>query len=520
MGDPIPIDLAIELGAEALVVVDVVDPDVDRAQLTFFGVGERALNLVARNRASVARTHLRASDVLCTPELVKAELADFERAPAVVERGRAAAFALKEKLARLALSPAAYEEHLRLRHERQKSLPVIDAVRVNEGSPLGQHSMQARIGNEVGKRFDPAVASADLARLYGLKLFRRVDFDLERTTEDHADLLVGDEPMPTAPLHWRTGLAGELTAGDDVNFVIGGSLRYAPTDAWGSEWRARAEVGNRILTGIEYRQALDPSGLWYLAPSATWEKHPVTVDTGTGTKSQYSVEELNLGADFIREIGDIWEARAGVVYRSGESSLDIGDPVAGVGGKFEGGGYAFGLTCDSLDDLGFPRTGWLVKANWFLPESSFKEGQDETFAFHFDHAMEVGRGAITLGGELDSVVGNQASVESFFPMGGFLHLSGLHSGEISGPTAVLGRAVYTHPLSSSGLERRVFTWYGGASAEIGNVFSDFNKINWDDLKPSGSVFLGVDTLFGPLYLGYGMTEGGRQNVFLVLGRLF
>jgi acyl-CoA synthetase (AMP-forming)/AMP-acid ligase II len=93
-----------------------------------------------------------------------------------------------------------------------------------------------------------------------------------------------------------------------------------------------------------------------------------------------------------------------------------------------------------------------------------------------------------------------------------LHLSGLHSGEISGPTAVLGRAVYTHPLSSSGLERRVFTWYAGTSAEIGNVFSDFNNINWGDLKPSGSLFLGVDTLFGPLYLGYGMTEGGAATM--------
>ncbi|HEV8113350.1 MAG TPA: patatin-like phospholipase family protein [Planctomycetota bacterium] len=520
LADPIPIELAIELGAEVLIVVDVVDPDLDRAQLTFFGVGERALNLVARKRASVARAQLRANDVLCTPELAEAELRDFERAPKVVERGRAAALALKEKLAPLALAPEAFQEHLRLRRERQKVLPVIDSVRVRDGSPLGQDSIQARIGNEPGARFDPDVASTDLARLYGLKLFRRVDFDLEKTAEDHADLVVGDEPMPTAPLHWRAGLAGELTAGDAVNFVIGGSLRYAPTDAWGSEWRARAEVGNRILTGIEYRQALDPRGLWYLAPSATWTKHPVAVDTGTGTRSQYSVEELDLGADIIREIGDVWEARAGIVYRSGESQLDFGAPVTGVGGEFEGGGYAFGLMCDSLDDLGFPRTGWLVKTNWFLPESSFKEGQDETVTVQVDHAMEVGRGAIMLGGELDTVVGNDANVESFFPLGGFLHLSGLHSDEISGPTAVLGRAVYTHPLSRSSLERRLFTWYGGASAELGNVFPDFDQITWSDLKPSGSLFVGVDTVLGPLYLGYGITEGGNQNMFLVLGRLF
>ncbi len=520
MTDPIPVDVALALGADVLIVVDVVDPGVDRAQINFLGVGDRALKLVARKSAIDARAMLRKNDVLCTPELEKADLADFERASAVVERGRAAAMALTVQLSPLALAPEAYAEHLRLRREREKRFPILDAVRVKAGSPLGQRSMEARVENQVGKRFDPDLAGTDLARLYGLKLFGRVDFDLEKTTEDHADLVVGAEPTPAAPLHWRTGLAGELTAGNDVNFVVGASVRYAPTDDWGSEWRARTELGNRILTSVELRQALDPKGLWYLVPSASWKKRPVRIDAGGNTVAQYSVEEVDLGADLVRELGDTWEARAGIVYRSGESRLEIGSPVAGVGGSFEAGGAAFGLTCDSLDDLAFPRSGWVVRTDWFLPVDSFKSGQDETARVRLDHAMGVGRGALTVGGELSTVVGKQGSVESFFPLGGFLRLSGLHPDEISAPTAILGRAVYTHPFSRSGLERKLFTWYGGISAELGNVFPEFSQITWGDLKPSGSLFLGVDTLLGPFYLGYGMTEGGNQNVFLVLGRQF
>jgi NTE family protein len=246
----------------------------------------------------------------------------------------------------------------------------------------------------------------------------------------------------------------------------------------------------------------------------------VRVDTGNNTVSQYSVEELDLGVDIIREIGDTWEARAGIVYRSGESRLDLGDPVSGVGGSYEGAGAVFGLTCDSLDDLAFPRSGWLVRGNWFLPAESYQAGQDETVSVRIDHAMEVGRGGFVVGGELDTVTGNQSNVQSYFPLGGFMRLSGLHADEISGPTAVLGRAVYMHPLSPRALERKIFTWYGGVSAEVGNVFSNIDQVDWSALKPSGSLFLGVDTLFGPLYLGYGMTEGGNQNVFLVFGRQF
>jgi NTE family protein len=237
--------------------------------------------------------------------------------------------------------------------------------------------------------------------------------------------------------------------------------------------------------------------------------------------SQFSVEEFDLGVDLLREIGDVWEARAGIVYRAGDSRLDIGDPVPGVGGNFEAGGVDLGVTCDSLDDLAFPSSGWLLRTDWFLPVEAFKADQDQIVRVRLDHALELGSGALTLGGEFSDVVGGDANnVESFYPLGGFLRLSGLQAQEISGPTAVLGRAVYTHPLSSIGLERKVFTWYGGASAELGNVFADIDQVTWDDLKPSGSLFVGVDTLFGPLYVGYGLTEGGHQNLFIVLGRQF
>jgi NTE family protein len=345
-----------------------------------------------------------------------------------------------------------------------KAFPVIDAVRVRDGSPLGQRSIEARLGNHVGHRFDPEEASRDLARFYGLKLFGRVDFDLVPTTDDHADLLVGAEATPTAPLHWRMGLAGEVTAGDGVNFVIGGSVRYAPTDDWGSEWRAKVELGNRLLTALEYRYALDPAGLWYLVPSASWSKRPVRVDAGDGHRSQYSVKELDLGLDVVREIGDVWEARAGVEYRAGDSDLDIGEPVPGNGGSFEAGGARFGLTCDSLDDLAFPSAGWLVRADWFVPIEEFKKDQDEIVRARVDHSMSVLDGALTLGGEFGDVVsGEGESVESYQPLGGFLRLSGLQSQAISGPTALLGRAVNTHALGPTGIERKDFTRNGGAT---------------------------------------------------------
>ena len=42
----------------------------------------------------------------------------------------------------------------------------------------------------------------------------------------------------------------------------------------------------------------------------------------------------------------------------------------------------------------------------------------------------------------------------------------------------------------------------------------------DDALLAGSVFLGVDTVLGPVYLSYGHAEQGNDRVYLFLGRLF
>jgi NTE family protein len=80
--------------------------------------------------------------------------------------------------------------------------------------------------------------------------------------------------------------------------------------------------------------------------------------------------------------------------------------------------------------------------------------------------------------------------------------------------------VYLHPLRHRGFERRLFTFYGGASLELGNVFGEIGDVRLRELIPAGSLFLGADTLLGPAYVGLGLAEEGERTVFLVLGRVF
>ena len=42
----------------------------------------------------------------------------------------------------------------------------------------------------------------------------------------------------------------------------------------------------------------------------------------------------------------------------------------------------------------------------------------------------------------------------------------------------------------------------------------------NELLAAGSLFLGVDSLFGSVYLGVGQAEGGKSSLYLYLGQIF
>ena len=58
--------------------------------------------------------------------------------------------------------------------------------------------------------------------------------------------------------------------------------------------------------------------------------------------------------------------------------------------------------------------------------------------------------------------------------------------------------------------------YVGATAEPGGVWQDTDDISIDNSIFAGSLFLGVDTVIGPVFLGYG--EGGNNGIYLFLGK--
>lgn len=102
-------------------------------------------------------------------------------------------------------------------------------------------------------------------------------------------------------------------------------------------------------------------------------------------------------------------------------------------------------------------------------------------------------------------------------MGGFLNLSGLEQGEISGPHAALARLIYYRQVGDTTGDLFETPIYLGFSAEAGNVWQTRSAIDFDSMRINGSVFAGMDSYFGPVFLAAGFAEHGETNFYLFIG---
>ena len=119
-----------------------------------------------------------------------------------------------------------------------------------------------------------------------------------------------------------------------------------------------------------------------------------------------------------------------------------------------------------------------------------------------------------LGGESGTTLEGEAPLERRFCLGGLGRLSGLEQDEAVGQHDLLLRALLYYRV----VDFQLLPVYAGLSAEYGNVFPSRSAIGLEDGIAAGSVFLGADTLLGPLCLAYGRAEGGRGNYYLALGQ--
>jgi NTE family protein len=175
-----------------------------------------------------------------------------------------------------------------------------------------------------------------------------------------------------------------------------------------------------------------------------------------------------------------------------------------------------------LDNVNFPRSGQQASFEWRGDRTGLGSTEDgDRLSFNYLAARTFGRQTAVFwtsaGTTLD---GSTTDVRKLFTLGGFLNLSGLKQDSLIGPNYAIARTIFYRQIGRGGPGFLDVPAYLGVSFEVGNVWQQRGDASLSSAHKDASLFLGLDTLIGPVYIGTGRGESGAQTFYLFLGRTF
>jgi NTE family protein len=169
---------------------------------------------------------------------------------------------------------------------------------------------------------------------------------------------------------------------------------------------------------------------------------------------------------------------------------------------------------DSLDNLWFPTSGFLSRTGYRVSRDFLGSSADYEQAFtRFTSAHALGKNSLRFNFEGGYSFDDDTPVERWWELGGFGRISGLVPNQLAGPNYGLVSMAYYRRLN----EVELAPVYAGISLEAGNVWRDQSSISLDNLIYAGSLFLGVDTPIGPVYLAWGSSDTHESTFYFYLG---
>jgi NTE family protein len=513
----LPINVIRDLNVDVIIAVDVEFPLYKGDELdSVLAISEQMLTILMHNETLRQIATLDERDILIRPDLGTFASSDFGHIVDTIEPGKAAALAVVDRLQEIALDDAEYAAHVAARTAPAASEGPLAFVRVSHDGRLKPEILEARLDTRVGDAVDAQRLASDAGRLYGLNLYEKVGYRL--VEEDGTTGVEFDARTKSwGPSTLKFSLALEDDFEGSTGFNVGARLTKSGLNSYGGEWRTDLRLGSEPLLVSELYQPIGSRARYFVAPRIDLRQSNIKAFLGEVPIARLRISESEGGLDMGAELGSWGEFRLGAFRGYGKARVKVGDPAV-ANFNFDTGGVRAALYADTLDNAQFPSEGVRADVRWrqFLPGIG-ADSRFDTLETAFAAYWHSGRNIFQVGLEYATTFDADAALQEYFPLGGFLRLSGLERGVISGPHAALGKLVYYRRVGESAGGLFDVPVYLGGSLEAGNVWQTRDDISFDSLHVNGSVFVGLDSYIGPIYLAAGLAEGGRTNLYLFVG---
>jgi NTE family protein len=552
ISENLPVDIARSMGVDILIVVDVGSPLLTRDKLNSAPViSNQTIAILIQHNSKAQRERITGQDILIEPTLGDTSSFDFGNVKGVIAVGERAARASVERFAALAMTPHEAELYAQRRETlRQVTPPRIDFVQVDRGSTEYSERLNSLFDDLTGKPLDPDALARRMTTLYGEGSLATLDYQVVQDN-DHYGLLLNARGNSMGPNYVRFGLSLQ----DDFqgNSTYNAAMRFVMSEITrsGGEFVWDVQIGQTSLVATEVFVPLSEFSGWFIDPHAevaatnvpwfgsanTSAPGGATTTSGATTSpysgvsqneiAQYRLHTYTYGLDFGKQFGNWGEIRTGIQREQGHAHLAVGDPNAPIlatqpNQNFGVRDYFVRFSYDRLDDVNFPHSGQRASMQWNAYRNV--SGVDlitNQVAFSYVGAISFGRDTAVFsansGLTLESYV---QDVRLLYPLGGFLNLSGLRANSLMGPDFAIARLLFYRQIGRGGPGLLDLPTYLGVSFEDGNVWQSRHEMSFGNTRKDASIFLGMDTFLGPVYVATGFDQHGDQAFYLFLGRTF
>jgi NTE family protein len=516
----LPIDVARQMGVDALIVVDAGYPLQERDRLnSLTSVSNQALAILVRRDVERQRATLTARDVLLQPDLGQRSSYDFSAVARAVLAGEAAARAALPQLAALTSQAGPGPEPV-VQAMAPVSAPVVQFISTEAASARYAQVLKAVFADQIGRPLDPDTVANRVATVYGRGNLELLDYRLAYAPDGTTGLEFTARRNSWGPNYLRLGLSLEDDFGGNSAFNAAGRISFTELNPLGAEAVLDLQVGAAPRAAVEFYQPLSPLHLYFISPHVQGEAHNVPQLLNGKTIGEFRVRSFEYGLDVGREFGNWGELRAGVLDTRGTTQVRLGDfSVPETSYHARAGILRFSY--DRLDSTNFPRSGQALTLGLHLEDT--RRGAQGSDLLTFDWRAAWSRGKNTAvawisGGS--TIGGSSTDVRAYFPLGGFLSLSGVPAQSLAGPHYAIARALYLRSVGNGGEGVLNVPAYAGMSLELGNVWNQRSDLSFGSARRDVALFFGADTFIGPAYLAAGYDEDGTSAFYLFLGRSF
>ncbi|GAA3546749.1 patatin-like phospholipase family protein [Zobellella aerophila] len=532
-----PVDVAKEMGADVVIAVDIGDAMLSREQLdSALAMVGQLTNYLTRSGTERQKALMGAQDILISPPIGGIGVGDFYRMPEIIARGEAAARAMLPALSRLSLSEADYHAYQSAKLDRRARLGrsdaiYLDRIEVDNNSSLSDEVIKEVLGVEPGRFHQAQELENGIRRLYALDAFDRVTYQIEdRDDEQVLTVLTNEKSWGPGFIDLKFALEDDFSTRS--NYEIGAQFRRANINMLGGEWLVEGTFGSNKQLATEFYTPLDTGYALFWKARGEYEKRRRTFFFNDDRADDSPLAPLTT-LDFDYSSWTL-SSELGVNLRPwselalGAQGL-VGDiATRNIAIRFDIDSYGpyLRFSHDTLDNVFFPSRGtaFETRAGYFRNglEVSGERNAVTVLDYTLDWLQPFALDRHTLIAKL-SYGGSDADqpIPVFArSLGGLFNLSGYQTDQLSDRYSAFGGLLYHFRWFDNDFGAFRSPVYVGGSLERGGVWGSGSDIRWQTALSAGSVFIGVDTNWGPLYLAYGEGEGDKSSFYLYFGNLF